>query len=157
ESVKHPDGLTVLAFFYELDRHQHPAYDDIVSALGNVTDPHTTVIMSHPFSFLNILPYDLKRYFTYRGSLTTPPCSEVIEAFRELRSANGKITHNFRPIQPLGDRVVFYNIDNSYYNYNEIDEPEEAATAKPTRRKKGHRSPGNVPQANLLLTFSFLL
>lgn len=73
-----------------------------------------------------------------------------IEAFRELKSANGKITHNFRPIQPIGDRVVFYNIDNSYFNYNEIDEPEEAPTTKPTRRKKGRGSSGHISQANIL-------
>ncbi|CAD0197105.1 unnamed protein product [Chrysodeixis includens] len=156
EAVKHSDGLTVLAFFYELDRHQHPAYDDITLALQNVTEPHTSVVMSHPFSFLNILPYDLKRYFTYRGSLTTPPCSEVviwldfeqpirltheqIEAFREIRSAHGKITHNFRPIQPIGDRVVFYNIDNNYYVYNEIEDHEDTTTVRPSRRKKGRNS-----------------
>ncbi|XP_037296587.1 carbonic anhydrase 7 isoform X2 [Manduca sexta] len=155
EAVKHQDGLTVLAFFYELDRHFHPAYDDITSALTNVTEPYTSVVMSHPFSFLNILPYDLKRYFTYRGSLTTPPCSEVviwldfeqpirltheqIETFRELKSAHGKITHNFRPIQPIGDRVVFYNIDNNYYTYNEIDYGDEDDPKSP-RRKKGHNS-----------------
>ncbi|KAG7308239.1 hypothetical protein JYU34_006914 [Plutella xylostella] len=157
EAVKHPDGLTVLAFFYELDRHYHPAYDDITAALGNVTELHASVTMDHPFSFLNILPYDLRRYFTYRGSLTTPPCSEVviwldfeqpvrlahdqIEAFRELRSAHGKIKHNFRPIQPIGDRVVFYNIDNSYFNYNEVDDPDDdVTTQRPSRRKHGRHN-----------------
>ncbi|XP_026755668.1 putative carbonic anhydrase 3 [Galleria mellonella] len=173
EAVKHPDGLTVLAFFYELDRHEHPAYDDITLALSNVTEPYTSVIMSHPFSFLNILPYDLRRYFTYRGSLTTPPCSEVviwldfeqpvrlahdqIEAFRELKSAHGKITHNFRPIQPIGDRVVFYNIDSNYFSYNEIDDPEEqTTTSRPYRRRKGHNS-GHSNQWSLLCCLSALL
>lgn len=173
EAVKHSDGLTVLAFFYELDRHQHPAYDDITSALVNVTEPHTSVVMSHPFSFLNILPYDLKRYFTYKGSLTTPPCSEVviwldfeqpirltheqIEAFREIRSAHGKITHNFRPIQPIGDRVVFYNIDNNYYIYNEIEE-HETTTGKPSKRKKGRNSAHQlVPTIVYTMTFTILL
>ncbi|RVE54072.1 hypothetical protein evm_001195 [Chilo suppressalis] len=155
EAILHPDGLTVLAFFYEVDRHQHPAYDEIVGALQNVTEPHTQVEMEHPFSFLNILPYDLRRYFTYRGSLTTPPCSEVviwldfeqpirlaheqIKAFRELKSTHGKITHNFRPIQPIGDRVVFYNIDSNYFTYNEID-PDEDEDAAPTKssRRRGH-------------------
>lgn len=172
EAVKHSDGLTVLAFFYELDRHQHPAYDEITSALLNVTEPHTSVIMEHPFSFLNILPYDLTRYFTYRGSLTTPPCSEVviwldfeqpiritheqIEAFRELRSAHGKITHNFRPIQPIGDRVVFYNIDNNYFVYNEIDDPDETTTATPPKRKKWGNN-GQAPIVTLdYLVFSLI-
>ncbi|CAG9795072.1 unnamed protein product [Diatraea saccharalis] len=221
EAVLHPDGLTVLAFFYELDRHQHPAYDEIMGALRNVTEPHTRVAMDHPFSFLNILPYDLRRYFTYRGSLTTPPCSEVviwldfeqpirlaheqvapydyspllsnviatdrhcncivsyscpeydneqiksaeqhscyvdrsrlrsrIEAFRELKSIHGKITHNFRPIQPIGDRVVFYNIDNSYFTYNEIDpdEEEDAPPTKSSRRKS--RNKGSTLSARLFI------
>ncbi|OWR46722.1 hypothetical protein KGM_202063 [Danaus plexippus plexippus] len=170
EAVKHPDGLTVLAFFYELDRHNHPAYDDITSALTNVTDPHSTVVMSQPFSFLNILPLDLRRYFTYKGSLTTPPCSEVviwldfeqpvrlaheqIEIFRELRSANGKIRHNFRPIQPIGDRTVFYNVDNNYFTYNEIDDPDTEKT-KPKQKKSGHNSGGNI-QLNMIYLFSVL-
>ncbi|XP_072939854.1 putative carbonic anhydrase 3 [Epargyreus clarus] len=172
EAVQHPDGLTVLAFFYELDRHQHPAYDDITSALSNVTDPHTSVIMDHPFSFLNILPYDLSRYFTYRGSLTTPPCSEVviwldfeqpvrlahdqIEAFREIRSAHGKIRHNFRPIQPIGDRTVFYNVDSNYFGYNDLDEPEDGFP-KNLKNKKGHSSGHLVTSSLLILTIGFLI
>lgn len=170
EAVKHHDGLTVLAFFYELDRHQHPAYDEITSALVNVTEPHTTAIMSNPFSFLNILPYDLKRYFTYRGSLTTPPCSEVviwldfeqpirisheqIEGFRELKSVHGKIMHNFRPIQPIGDRVVYYNIDSNYYVYNEIEEGGQT-TAKPSRRKK-FRNNAHSTRPSYLQTLSLI-
>ncbi|GBP62954.1 Carbonic anhydrase 15 [Eumeta japonica] len=78
EAVKHPDGLTVLAFFYELDRHGHPAYDAITAALGNVTEPHSSTSMFSSFTLSDLLPYELKRYFTYRGSLTTPPCSEVV-------------------------------------------------------------------------------
>ncbi|KAJ2951937.1 hypothetical protein O0L34_g4189 [Tuta absoluta] len=158
EAVNHPDGLTVLAFFYELDRHFHPAYDDITTALERVTEPNTTVVMKNPFSFLNILPYDLRRYFTYSGSLTTPPCSEVvtwldfeqpirlahdqIKAFRELRSAHGKIRHNFRPIQPIGDRVVYYNVD-SYFVYNEIDDPEQEVTTPRSRLRKKKKNNAN--------------
>ncbi|KAL0832866.1 hypothetical protein ABMA28_001019 [Loxostege sticticalis] len=176
EAVLHPDGLTVLAFFYELDRHQHPAYDDITSALLNVTEPHTTVVMNNPFSFLNILPYDLRRYFTYRGSLTTPPCSEVviwldfeqpirlahdqIEVFRELKSAHGKITHNFRPIQPIGDRVVFYNIDSNYFSYNEIEDPDDQTPATTKSSRRNHRRNSsflNTPQGSILvLTLTIL-
>ncbi|XP_037868752.1 putative carbonic anhydrase 3 [Bombyx mori] len=172
-AVKHHDGLTVLAFFYELDRHQHPAYDDITSALANVTEPYTSVAMSHPFSFLNILPYDLKRYFTYKGSLTTPPCSEVviwldfeqpirlthdqIETFRELKSAHGKITHNFRPIQPIGDRIVFYNIDNSYFSYNTIDEDEEEHKDTHPKRKKHRNNAQNILSNYTLILCNVLL
>lgn len=35
-----------------------------------------------------------------------------IEAFRALEDEEGHpLTHNFRPIQPLGDRVVLFNTD----------------------------------------------
>ncbi|XP_077290150.1 carbonic anhydrase 7-like [Arctopsyche grandis] len=130
-ALEHSDGLAVMAFFYEVDRHRHPAYDLVTAALQNVTEPQSAMPLARSLSLLALLPYDLEHYFTYSGSLTTPPCSEVvtwidyeqpirlahdqINSFRELRSDHGHITHNFRPLQPIGDRTIFYNTERDGY------------------------------------------
>ncbi len=64
---------------------------------------------------LNLFPKN-KSYFNYSGSLTTPPCSEVVnwyvlknpvEASKEQIETFSKIlANNFRPIQPLNYRKV---------------------------------------------------
>lgn len=33
--------------------------------------------------------------------------------FRELNTEEGKMTHNFRPTQPLYDRQIYYNVGDS--------------------------------------------
>jgi carbonic anhydrase len=63
----------------------------------------------------DLLPHDV-RYFTYSGSLTTPPCTEgvtwivlktpVAISAEQINAFGAIYPHNARPLQPTGDRVV---------------------------------------------------
>ncbi len=64
----------------------------------------------------NLLPRE-RDYYTYQGSLTTPPCTEPIRFFilktpinmsRE-QIAQFPFKHNARPVQPLNGRVIESN------------------------------------------------
>jgi hypothetical protein len=52
-----------------------------------------------------------------------------LEPFRALQNEDGEaLTHNFRPIQPLGDRIILYNVENDAAD-NRLD-PKSGATMK---------------------------
>ncbi|XP_043289329.1 carbonic anhydrase 2-like [Venturia canescens] len=131
-AVHNPDGLAVLAYFFEASEDDNPTYESIVKSLPSIENLDSNVKLPEDLIIDPILVpnYSLmQNYFTYNGSLTTPPCSEVvtwidfkdplplshaqIAAFRDVRTSEGsKLTHNFRPVQPLEDRVVYHNIVN---------------------------------------------
>ncbi|XP_068086133.1 carbonic anhydrase 2 [Anabrus simplex] len=130
EALKHSDGLTVIGLFYELYGPGNSVYNEIVEMLPQVTAPQTNTKLEKQITLGSLLPEDRLLYFTYNGSLTTPPCSEVVTwiefkqpillsepqvaAFRKLRTDSGLMTHNFRPVQPLSGRLVLFNMAEAY-------------------------------------------
>jgi carbonic anhydrase len=68
---------------------------------------------------LQLFP-DLKKYYNYTGSLTTPPCSQGLNwiVFKEkLKISSAQLAafikaydHNARPVQAMGSRLIFESL-----------------------------------------------
>lgn len=65
----------------------------------------------------DILPEDISKYYTFMGSLTTPPCSENVKWFilkekqtistEQINALRTIYPSNFRPIQETNSRKIF--------------------------------------------------
>ncbi|XP_067652620.1 carbonic anhydrase 13-like [Haliotis asinina] len=131
EAVDKEDGLTVLGVFIKVGQ-ENKEFKKLTDVMQEVLDPYTTTNVRTMFDPRSLLPRNVDKYWTYPGSLTTPPCYESVtwilleEAISlshsqllHLRSLTGgchsdgqggcfedNIVDNFRTINPLGDRVV---------------------------------------------------
>jgi len=138
------DGLVVLAMFFEITQEDNLVYSEIVDSLSQIHMPDQSTHLPVGFTIRSMLPESTEHYFTYKGSLTTPPCLEVVQwidfkhpiklshnqvqAFRTLRSKHGQLTHNSRPVQELSGRPVWYNVGDFAALNNPIIEKNGAST-----------------------------
>ncbi|XP_049271032.1 carbonic anhydrase 7 [Rhipicephalus sanguineus] len=132
EALKHRDGLAVVAVFFQVSPRDNPALSAIVGALRQMSSGSTTrVNLTSIPPLRQLMPQDPQLYYRYQGSLTTPPCSEVVtwtvlaqpsgiseaqlQAFRNLVVDHGNgsspehLVNNFRPVTTLNGRPVFTN------------------------------------------------
>jgi len=126
------DGsLAVIGLFLELGVSSPPIGDILDAANGATDDNPATLSSFNPLDLLANIP--LEKFWTYDGSLTTPPCSEGVlwhvietpgqlseEQFEALLNLRPKTTANNRNTQPLNGRRV--NNGKSYaYPENELN------------------------------------
>lgn len=124
EAVDKPDGLAVLGILIEAGE-EHEGFKDMVDTTRNVKTRGKTCQVLKTFDPAILLPGNTKDFWTYRGSLTTPPCYESVQwivfresvqyspkqlqALRSLLNADDGgdcIVDNYRPPMPIGSRKV---------------------------------------------------
>ncbi|KAG7211250.1 hypothetical protein KM043_010560 [Ampulex compressa] len=122
-ALEHDDGVAVVAIFFHVQEEDNDQLSPIVNNLANVKSPNEEILLHVPFSLSSILPCHTNIYYTYKGSLTTPPCSEGVtwilfshtvpispgqmKQFRMLSTGKGPMVDNFRLLQDIGCRKVY--------------------------------------------------
>lgn len=125
-----PHALAVVAVLIEIDKdtakhHEHyPTFFMFTNDLHKVEKKTQHIVDDFKaIKFEELLPKT--GYFTFRGSLTTPPCTENalwlvfeqplkipphhLEHFRKIHDSKGNpMTYNRRIRQPLGNRKIAY-------------------------------------------------
>ncbi|XP_047505126.1 carbonic anhydrase 1-like [Pieris napi] len=127
EAAGQADGLAVLGVFIMVGS-KHEELDKVVRLLPYIQHKGDKVTMSEALDPANLLPRG-SGYWTYPGSLTTPPCTESVTwilfkqpvevsaeqlaLMRKLRCGEAscgeeamELLHNYRPTLPLGNRDI---------------------------------------------------
>uniref|UniRef100_A0A665TSA7 Carbonic anhydrase n=1 Tax=Echeneis naucrates TaxID=173247 RepID=A0A665TSA7_ECHNA len=119
------EGVAVLGFFYEKSHSGNRKYDPMINALKSIKATNASTSLAG-ISLSQLIPSEqnLTTYYRYKGSLTTPGCTEAViwtlfespiplsadqlQVFSELKFRDGKpMVDTFRPVQPLNGRRVF--------------------------------------------------
>ncbi|KAJ8915203.1 hypothetical protein NQ315_015426 [Exocentrus adspersus] len=122
----YPDGLVVLAVMFDVACCTNKDLAIVTNSVKSVSkNLHSTLRIQDDFKPEVFLPDNTKCYYMYTGSLTTPGCNEVVtwlmfedaisisqtqlNQLSQVYTDAGKLlSYNFRPLQELHGRKVFY-------------------------------------------------
>jgi len=125
DAVAQSDGLAVLGIFIKVGSSEHAGFKTLSEHSEKVKCKGQKEATGAGFDPSVLLPGNTNNYWTYEGSLTTPPCCESVRwivfqdeievsesqigALRSLccdECGEQKIPANYRPPLPLGNRQL---------------------------------------------------
>lgn len=111
-----PTKLAVIALFSEEGGADNPMLATFIDNLPTDSTPYTSTETISMQNALNDADIDIAEYLTYSGSLTTPPCSEIVTwllmtdffpvSDAQVEKFSNLFPDNNRPVQPLNGRTV---------------------------------------------------
>ena len=130
------DGVLVLSVLTEGSKNAafNNIFKEIANELATIVNPGSKGNLAN-LKLQNLLPNNVRDYYIYKGSFTTPPCSETVtwivfkekllilkeylEEFRALftifnKTHKVRLSSNIRPVQPLNSRTVLKTFDSKY-------------------------------------------
>ncbi|KAF6200541.1 hypothetical protein GE061_004984 [Apolygus lucorum] len=158
EVLDEPDGIAVLAVLFELGTAD-PLIEDLIANLGrNLTEVELPMVTPQSF-----LPANTDVYIRYRGSLTTPPCDEVViwtvfptpktlTQYQVTWLATRKLSegipdpNNYRNVQKRNNREIVFM--KASYSYNVVPGGESL------RSSSSYGAPSIVLLLTAILCFS---
>ncbi|XP_048735882.2 carbonic anhydrase 13-like [Ostrea edulis] len=122
EAAYHPDGLSVVTYMVNVGA-EHQEFKKLTDVCTELVEAYTSVPLTQPFDSMKMLKSDVSQYWTYQGSLTTPPLLESVtwiifkdpvqisqdqmDALRKLKFPEGQcMADNCRPPTPIHHRRV---------------------------------------------------
>lgn len=133
EAREYFNGVIVLSILFEMSGDDNPNYSTLIQSLSDVKPEGSQSTIKQNLLLSSLLPKQIDGLYAYKGSLTTPPCSESVtwfivenqvpisdsqvERFRKLqaetkpssmRNSSSLLNHNYRPLQENNNRLVYY-------------------------------------------------
>lgn len=78
QAMKFSDGIAVLAVLHRHSAKSSFYLKKVLEALVEASYPGTEISIITSTCLYQFLPKNFNSYFTYEGSLTTPPCAESV-------------------------------------------------------------------------------
>jgi len=118
------DGLLVLGTILKSDHEVNEAIQSILEKVDDVITPHRPTFLRSPLNLASLIPGRPDSFYSYTGSLTTPPCAEpvtwiiFVEKGKISSAQLGQLKRlsggedKLRDIMPLNNRNILASSDD---------------------------------------------